>query len=115
MSIRVDAFNFSRKLLLRFSLVAAFAAMLSLFMYISGNVGAFSSLALFAALRSGSMTGIAAVVFSVAGLVATFAAPVIGAKFSGFSLPVLLITGILGLMVAIVSSVLLELTSGLSM
>jgi hypothetical protein len=114
MSIKIDTLNFSRTLLTRFTLVAAFAAVLAVFIYVSGNVGSFSSSALLTALKAGSMAGIAAAVFSAAGLVATLTAPAIGARFSGLFLPVLLIAGFLGLVLAIASSILLVLTGGLS-
>jgi len=114
MSIKVDIVNLARFILVRLSIASACTALLSLFIYVSGNVRSFSGEALLLALKAGTLSGLLAMVFSVSGFLATVLAPLAGNRFSVVSVPLLILSALLGLIVVTTASSILVVAGGLS-
>jgi hypothetical protein len=101
--MRGDAANLARSMLVRLSVASAFMSLVGLSMYVAGNFS----------LATGS-AGIAAILFSCAGLAVIFAAPTVGGKLSGASVGVSAASGAIGLAALVFAGLVRALSGGLS-
>ncbi len=112
--MRGDVANLSRVMLLRLSLAAAAITVAAMFLYGAGSVSRFSDEALIAAIRAAASAGFAAVAFSATSLVAAFAAPASGARFSPATIVASIVSGVVGLSAIALAAVVLAVSGGLA-
>lgn len=108
-----DAANLTRALLVRLSITAAIVSLVSAIVFITGNGLGFSTAALTVAVRLTGNAGLAAMFFSIAGLVSVLVSVKGGARFSPGSITAIAISMITGGLALTLSSVVLAITGGL--
>ncbi|PKL26624.1 MAG: hypothetical protein CVV47_01485 [Spirochaetae bacterium HGW-Spirochaetae-3] len=112
--MRGDAANLARSMLVRLSVASAFMSLVGLSMYVAGNFSLLSGDALSAVTFATGSAGIAAILFSCAGLAVIFAAPTVGGKLSGASVGVSAASGAIGLAALVFAGLVRALSGGLS-
>jgi hypothetical protein len=109
-----DATNLTRAMLARLSAASALISVVSFLVFLAGNVGTLSGQAIAVASFGMGASGLAALTFALASLVATVMAPVVGARFSVSTLIIATVSGLLGMAAILGSGIAESITRGLS-
>lgn len=104
----------TRSILVKLSVAAAFTSSAGLVVYVAGNLGSLSSMALLLASNAAGLAGFAAIVLSISGLLANAALRAQGERFSIALLPATVLSGIVGSAGMLVAGIVRATGSGLS-